>query len=263
MNIWRTIVFILVSAFVCECTKSSSDGNVNYDYPDEDVNNNNGNNEQPNQQPNDLLETVKGVAFAIGNPSVASAIEVLKSLKTEISSSIGPMQHQPGKFDYMDNIMEHGYGDIAVENIGNLLNLLLDETTIADNDTSFKEVIVLSVKRMALQIPDPNSEFKTQKFRIVYQNELGTMFMIMLSLKPSKSVKGAVRYVFNIISSKFKPSKSFYILTNSKCNIIKCKRTDSIVYMPGTITIGDITDIINMNINAILVFVEQSVLLDT
>lgn len=218
--------------------------------------------ENQNKNTRDIKNTFNNAIKDIGLSDVKEFINMIQSVRPETSSSISQITDQSGKFDYVKNLMEYNYGDILPENIDKLFKLFLEDNmfeTIADD---YKLLISKTIKRHSLQVVDSNSEFKAQKFQMIYQNEQGSMFIILFHLKPSPVVEGAVRYTYSIISTYFKPSRPYYILTSTDCDLFSCDRTDSIVYMPATITTADINAIIQMNINSVLAFVQNSLLLE-
>lgn len=78
--------------------------------------------------------------------------------------------------------------------------------------------------------------------------------MLVIALEPHENRPNVLKWDKTLLTSTFVPSAPYTIVTESDCNLFGCDRTDTIVYLPATLTDGHVNAMINMNLNILNTF---------
>lgn len=210
----------------------------------------------PEQKTNDknvysIGKNVQATASVLGSPEIANVISVLKSLKTESSTTMSERHKQEG-FASLRNIYDYSYGAIYYSNIEKLVELWLEDNIFDYLSHVHKKILINSLKEYALQFVSIEDKYHKQKFELVFNNGKGSLFFLMLTLSAHPSNSSALKWEKYIVWSEFEPAPPYVVVTKSKCNIVSCKRSDEIVYLPATITDTHIQSIVKLNLDMVM-----------
>lgn len=191
-----------------------------------------------------FTDTAKKAMMLIKDPDVKNGIEIIKQFKIDKSKTIGQRYEQLG-FMSVKNIHDYSKGAVNVNDIDTIIKLWLNESYYNSINSDIKNFISFSIKEYELSIK--NKSFEKQKFDVMYNNGYGKLVMVSITFTPDNKNPNIINWTRHIIYADFKPAPSYIIVTHSKCNILRCKRNDEIVYLPVTINDDHINFILNLN----------------
>lgn len=194
---------------------------------------------------NKLVSAMDDAAAILKNPAIAASIEILKSIKSESSSSIGPRQDQGG-FSKIHNTLDHSHGAVYVNKLDELMQLWLTDDLFALFPTEHKTFLSYSLKEYALQLQ--GDDYYKKKFDLSFNNGKGHLYLFTLIIAPHPTKPNAVKWEKSILYTDFIPAASYVIVTHSDCDIFSCDRHDEIAYMPIHVTNTHIDSIIDLNL---------------
>jgi len=198
-----------------------------------------------------LASKVKDAAEVLGNDQVSKAVEVLKAIRPETSTSISA-RVEPVGFLSIDNSISHGIGVVAGYNIDVLIKNWMSDSSFVELSQSYRDLFSSAMRDYAIQVKD---EAYTQKrMELHFHDSVGTLVMLSLDLVPHKTKTNTYHWEIFLVRSKFAPAQPYVVVTTSDCNLFSCDRQDEIVYMPATLTDSHINSIINLNIGFIMGF---------
>lgn len=200
---------------------------------------------------NKLEKTISTVANMMGSPEVAMAIETLKALRTESTTTIGQRHDQIG-FKMLNNGADFGLGLVAIENLNLLINEWLNDDVFTFLDPKYKKILSNAVKEYSLQIK--TETFIKQTYRLSFNDGKGNLFMLMLMFDPHPTQPNALKWKKFLLWSSFEPTPPYVIVTHSDCNIFFCDRSDEIVYLPTVFTDAHMQSLVNIHINMMFEF---------
>jgi hypothetical protein len=201
-------------------------------------------------------ETVADVAGTVGSPEMKAAIEVIRALKTESSTSISN-RHEVAGFKSLSNTMNHGSGAVYVSNLDKLVQLWLDDDTFNNLPTDYKKLIATAIREYSLQVIE--YAYTRQTYKISFNNGRGELFLLSLSLTPKLERGDVLLWEKFILSATFEPSPPYVIITTSDCNLLSCDRTDQIVYLEASITDAHIRSLIDVNTQFLTSFYQRTI----
>ncbi|XWV26722.1 hypothetical protein QJ857_gp0333 [Tupanvirus soda lake] len=199
----------------------------------------------------ELAEKVEKVAAIIGNPKVAAAIEIIKALKTESSSTISERKDQTGFLNIQNNY-EYGHGAVLISKMEQLISFWLNDNTYIFLTMEQKNTVSKALTEYTFQIAE--DPFYKQKYELSFSDGRGSIFMMVLSFEPHPTNPNAVKWQKHILKSNFVPAPSYVIVTESDCNIFSCDRSDHIVYLPAVLNKGHIEEIVRINMEMLTSF---------
>jgi len=120
--------------------------------------------------------------------------------------------------------------------------------------------LIKGLNTLTIQKFDVGTTHVTQANNIAFQNEEGYLTLIGLQLKMTTT---GINYMYFATHIQFKPSKPYYILTDSSCDFFGCESTDTIVYMPATITTNDVNNIINTVLGTVFLHSNNILMINT
>lgn len=208
-------------------------------------------NESEKSDKSDLSDAISKAGALLGDPVVTTAIETLKSLKSESSTTISDRYDQTG-FLSIKNNYDYSKGAVLISRMDELISHWLDDNTYDFITYNQKKTISKALKEYTLQlVEDP---YYKQKYELSFNDGKGTLFMMILSVSPHPTNINAVRWEKYILQTDFVPAPSYVIVTESDCNILSCDRTDKIVYLPTVLNQAHMDQIISMNLGMLTGF---------
>jgi hypothetical protein len=191
-----------------------------------------------------ISDAIKKVAGTIGSPEVTAMMEVLKSLKTESSTTISN-RVEPVGFKYISNIMDHSSGAVYLVNLDKLINIWLEDEVFTVLTTSYKNVLARAIKEYSIQVAD--EAYSKQKFELSFNDGKGNLMLLAFNIAPHPTKANVFKWSKDVLVSSFQPMPPYVIVSHSDCNILSCDRHDEIVYLDAGLTDSHIYSIINMN----------------
>jgi hypothetical protein len=195
-------------------------------------------------------------------PISSFALKFVDKIKTYSVSSLSDRHSKVG-FDNLKINNDMSSGDILIENIDKLIKLWFKNKIISETTTYYTEILIESLEEFAL------SSKKTTKSKINFdllfsnKNDGGSMFFMNLEFSLHPSEKNILLWKKYISLTLFDVSADTMVLTNSKCDILKCKSSDSIVYLPKYITYEHVEAIMKINFMTLSVFFDNDKLIDS
>jgi len=194
---------------------------------------------------NKLSEIVEDIANTLGDSKLSAAIEMIKNLKTEESTTIGSVQKADVAFYELNTKFDYAHGACLIDNIDKLFNLWLNEPYFSDMPPFYKRVIALSIKELMFQLKsDP---YMRQQFSVQFQDGRGTVHMIIIALMPHNKNPDAVFWSLQTMVGGFVPARDWVIITHTKSSWLKSERTDEIVYLPPVMKREHFEDFLAIN----------------
>ncbi len=235
-------ILLKFSILICITSQNTNDSNLtNSQSPDNTVN-------------NGLSDVVKTASLALSDPRLAAAIEIIKNLKTESSTSIGEVHDAKAGFYEFDTSFEIASGVILPKNIDKLMNLWLTNSFFDTIPSLYRSILSDSIKEIALQMEE--TDYMKQKFSIHFQDGRGVIHMMVIMLEYDPILRGT-RWTKQILIGGFVPSRDWVIVTRTKSNMFKSKTTTEIVYLPPIMSLGHIQSYMEINKQMILSFYKQ------
>lgn len=184
---------------------------------------------------------------------VGQVLDLLKSLKTDRSSTIQSVQENSG-FLELSGVLDHSSGTVLdAARLPRLLEFWLHDPIFQTLPRSLLHVVQRSFEELLL-VGTP--EYKKQQFQMSYQSGFGDMVMLDLVLTvPPNGTRNASAIVFQklIIGAKFRPAPKFLIVRNSDCNLLSCETQDQIVYLDPVLTDAHLATVANMFVQMVRV----------
>lgn len=195
-----------------------------------------------------LGEAINDVASVMGNPELAASVELLKSIRSESSTTMSERHEQAG-FMRMNHVYDYSNGAIYKNKLDKLVSVWLNDDIFNFLSPKHKTLLTNAIEEYALQYDCET--YNKQKFELSFNNGKGKLFIIMLSLTPHITNTDVILWGKYILSTDFEPAPPYVVVTHSDCNLLSCDRYDEIVYLPVAMTDAHINSIINMNIGLI------------
>ncbi|AKI80532.1 hypothetical protein QJ850_gp167 [Acanthamoeba polyphaga mimivirus] len=234
------VIIILVGIFTICLAENSTKSNES-DKPDKP---------DKSDKP-DLSDTIGKVGALLENPAVMTAIEVLKSLKSESSTTISDRYDQTG-FLSINNNYDYSKGAVLISRMDELISHWLNDNTYDFITDGQKKTISKALKEYTLQLAE--DPYYKQKYELSFNDGKGSLFMMILSVSPHPTNINAIRWEKYILQTDFVPAPSYVIITESDCDILSCDRTDKIVYLPTVLNQAHMDQIISMNLGMLTGF---------
>lgn len=195
-----------------------------------------------------LGDTINNVASVLGSPELAASVELLKSIRSESSSTMSERHDRTG-FIRMNHVYDYSNGAIYKNQLDKLVSIWLNDDIFNFLSPKHKTLLTNAIEEYALQYD--GEKYNKQKFELSFNNGKGNLFIIMLSLTPHMTNTDIIHWGKYILSTEFEPAPPYVVVTHSDCNILSCDRYDEIVYLPAVITDVHINSVINLNIGLI------------
>jgi hypothetical protein len=199
----------------------------------------------------ELSDLMKTASLALTDPRLAAAIELIKNLKTESSTSIGQVHDAKAGFYEFDTSFEISSGVILSKNIDRLMKLWLSGSFFDSMPSIYKTVLSDSIEEVALQME--NTNYVKQSFSIHFQDGRGTIHMMIIMLEYDQGLNG-IRWTKQLLVGGFVPARDWVIITHASSNFLSSSRTDEIVYLPPIMSLDHIKQYIEINKQMILSF---------
>lgn len=201
-----------------------------------------------------LSDLMKTASLALTDPRLAAAIELIKNIKTESSTTIGEIQNAKAGFYEFNTDFEIASGTILSKNIDKLIRLWLTNSFFDTMPKLYKSVIADSIEELSLQME--NTNYMKQRFSIHFQDGKGTVHMLVIMFEYDPVI-GGTRWTKQALVGGFVPARDWVIVTRSRSNILSSSRTDEIVYMPPYLSREHIENFMKINKEMILSFYKQ------
>lgn len=199
-----------------------------------------------NENFSESLNNIVGKAMdSIGFQEINEIIKILKEIAPQTNEVIGPRYDEHG-FSRINSINDHSYGTILADKIELLIQLWFEDESFNFLSISYKKIIFITLRELALQIFEDN--YHKQKNEFSFNDGKGKLFILSITFSLHHKIQNAIKWEKSLFWTEFEPAPSYVILTKSKCKYFSCHRKDEIKYLPVVLTNAHVESIININL---------------